>query len=157
MRFSVVTALLMLAGCAFHTKPYVAYEGSHQLSNTSVLSVGAGDGNSLAGIAKADGKGTSCAQAGCPYWVRVLPGKHTFQISYKIFDNGIASHRVGETELTLDDMKPKHVYEVRFEATADKSGFRATATDLGENPEYGITLGLKGANQKYHRVSFEDE
>jgi len=26
--------------------------------------------------------------------------------------------------------------------------------DLGENPDFGIRLGLQGVNQKFHRVSF---
>ncbi len=50
-------------------------------------------------------------------------------------------------------MKPRHVYEAQFHVEGNR--FRVSEKDLGENPEYGMTLGLKGVNQKYFRVSFE--
>lgn len=109
-------------------------------------------GNGLGQIVSVDGVNMSCVQAGCPIYVRVLPGDHTFKVRLSIYDS-VATYRQGEADLTIKEMKPRHVYEAQY--VVDGNRFSVSSIDLGENPEYGITLGLKGVNQKFHRVGFE--
>jgi hypothetical protein len=109
-------------------------------------------GNVLAQIISVDGKNTSCAQAGCPIWVRVIPGDHAFKLRLSIYD-GVSKYRQGEADFVIKDMKPRHVYEAQY--VIEGEHFQVSPIDIGENPEYGVTLGQKGINQKFHRVSFE--
>lgn len=148
--------LVLVSGCmsTFHTQPYVAYaDTQHPKSATSVFSSSGLNGNTLGQIVAVDGAQTSCWKVGCPIWVRVLPGDHVFTVNYSIYDNGISSHRTGTAEVRITAMQPRHVYEVRYEVMGDK--FRAFAKDLGEDPDYGIYVGLQGVNQKRYRASFE--
>ena len=137
----------------FHTKPYVMYsDTSRPLSDTVVFSTAGFVGNANGQILSVDGKETSCWEAGCPIWVRVAPGDHKFKIRLSIYD-GVSSYRQGEAEFTAIGMKPRHVYEAQFRVEGNR--FHVSEKDLGENPEYGMTLGLKGVNQKFFRVVFE--
>jgi hypothetical protein len=144
-----------MGACAFHLSPYVAYADTHHpLSDTSVFSTQGLHGNTLGQIVRIDGAPTSCAQAGCPMWARVIPGDHTFRIRYSILYLGRTL--MGEAEFPIAGMRPRHVYEANFRVDPQQTEFRANAKDLGENPDYGVLAGLKGVNQKYHRVSFDD-
>lgn len=146
---------LAMSACAFHLTPYVAYSDTqHPLSDTSVFSTQGLKGNTLGQIVGVDGKPTSCAQAGCPLWARVTPGDHTFRIRYSILYLGRTLS--GEVDFPVAGMQPRHVYEANFRVDPQQTEFRADAKDLGENPDYGVLAGLKGVNQKYHRVSFSD-
>lgn len=151
----VVMLMLSTSACmsTFHTKPYVMYsDSSRPLSDTAVFSTAGFVGSANGQILSVDGKETSCWEVGCPIWVRVVPGDHKFKIRLSIHDS-VSSYRQGETEFTVTGMKPRHVYEAQFHVEGNR--FRVSEKDLGENPEYGMTLGLKGVNQKYFRVSFE--
>ena len=151
----VLLAILPFAisGCTFHTQPYVAYsDARHPLSDTAVFSTQGLKGNTLGQIVGVDGKGTACAQVGCPAWVRVTPGDHLFRIRYRILSLSLK----GEGEFPVTGMRARHVYEANFRTDEKQTEVRADAKDLGENPDYGMWVGLKGVNQKYHRVSFGD-
>ena len=145
----VVVATAMLAACAFNQQPYITYENqAHPLSDTAVfMSFGTG---SLVQITHVDGVKTDCAQVGCPVWVRVLPGEHTFKIEAKAstLDGQFIRTFTSQFELKLSTMQPRHVYSLRRSPT----GFEVD--DRGENPDVGITLGLKGVNQKEYKVQF---
>ena len=109
----VLLLLALLSGCAFHASPYVTYENDkHPLSDTAVLSTMGMKGNVLAQLVSVDSKNMSCAQAGCPIWVRVLPGDHTFKFRLSIYEATVT--RQGEAELIIKDMKPRHVYETNY-------------------------------------------
>jgi hypothetical protein len=49
-------------------------------------------------------------------------------------------------------MKPRHVYATHYTRHGDH--FEVSADDLGENPVFGLTLGLSGVNKKYYPVAF---
>ncbi|MBX3621877.1 MAG: hypothetical protein KF891_18045 [Rhizobacter sp.] len=142
-----------LVGCAFHRAPYVMYDGSPPLQNTAVFaSVDQETGTDVvATVTSVDGKPTSCAEAGCPLWVRVLPGKHTFAVRYTA-DIHMSGYSYANLVFTLENMKPLHVYHARYIQTDGR--VVARVEDLGERPNFGITLGLKGANRTYYPVEF---
>ena len=147
-------ALVFVSGCmsTFHTQPYVAYtDAQHAKSDTSVISTSGLNGSALGQIVAVDGIKTSCWKVGCPIWVRVVPGDHVFTVSYGIYGSG--SHATGTTDLRVTAMQPRHVYEVRFQTSGDRFG--ASVEDLGEDPDYGIHVGLQGVNQKRYRASFK--
>jgi len=157
---NVVFLLLVcfsLTACTFHQTPYITYEENVDIAETAVFS--ALDETSThyndTRVFGVDGVQPSCAQVGCPYWVRVIPGKHVFHVRYTSdphWNYMSSGFNYANLEVVLEDMKPRHVYVMRFSRNGDEIGYRVE--DLGENPEYGIMLGLKGANQKYHRVQF---
>lgn len=150
----IVLAILM-SGCmsTFHTKPYVTYENkNHPLSNTSVFTTDGFLGNSNGQILSVNGVETSCWEVGCPIWVRVKPGTNKFTVSLSVYDNGIASYKVGVTEVVINEMKPKNVYKAKFDVV--NTEFKVSIEDLGENSEYGIHLGLEGVNKKFYPVKF---
>jgi hypothetical protein len=129
----------------FHEKPYVMYsDKNHPLSDTAVFStLRSATGTDRAQIFSVDGKKTSCWKVGCPLWVRVLPGEHKIKV-------GLGSYYLSDKYEVTVVMKPRHVYEAEF-LPIEHDKFEVTAQDLGENPEYGIKLGLP---QKYFRVQF---
>jgi len=147
---------LTLSGCAFHTAPFVTYsDPGRPLSDTSVFSVrGFQAGGALSQIYAVDGAATSCWQVGCPIWVRVLPGSHSFHIKYSIFNNGIASHLVGEADVEVKDMKARHVYLMTSVAAANLKTFSTATKDLGENPDYVVHVsGVRGGD---FRATFDE-
>lgn len=142
----VLLAAVLVSACAYHRQPYLMYEGRVPLGETSVFS--SVDEKALveARIEEADGRRPSCAQAGCPYWVRVLPGTHSFKVKL--------SYQGAVFEISVADMKARHVYAVHYYASDKKQ--QCYVEDLGENPNFGITLGLSGVNRTFYPVSFED-
>jgi len=121
-----------LTGCAFHRTPYVMFEGSPPLSETAVF---AAFDNKVTKfndprIRMVDGKDTSCAQAGCPFWVRVKPGKHVFDVRYST-NFRLSGYNFADASLIVEDMKPRHVYVVRYVESG--GGVRITVEDLGES------------------------
>ena len=102
-----------------------------------------------------DGKPTSCAQAGCPVWARVAPGKHTFTLRFNgdyRLDAGFIKWQTAVITAEVESMKARHVY---FGQQVFSPGHVAVRVrDLGERPNHGISVGLEGANRKYHPVTF---
>lgn len=147
---------LSLTGCAFHQAPYITYKNAPALSQTAVF---AAFNNNLPddfiSILAVDDKPTSCAQVGCPLWVRVLPGQHSFLLRYvgnfMISGPFITSQR-SEINVTVPEMKAGHVYQANYRIAGDY--ISVIVKDLGEKPNFGITLGLKGFNKKYYPVEF---
>jgi hypothetical protein len=136
---------MLFSGCAFHKEPFITYEEKgHALSDTAVFDAGQMEGIALAQIPKVNGVETSCWQVGCPIWVRVLPGTNTFRIRYSLFNNGIASHLVGETDVVVEKMLPRHVYKASY--TVNGNRFSVSVADLGENPKFRADLSFGGAN-----------
>ncbi|ASU37148.1 hypothetical protein hmeg3_01785 [Herbaspirillum sp. meg3] len=147
---------LSLSGCAFHQAPYITYEGTPALSETAVFAAfDERQPGSHANILAVDGKATTCVQAGCPAWVRVLPGQHDFTVRYSAhFELGVGTYnwKRADTVVTVPAMKAAHVYQTRYRESADK--LSVTVDDLGEKPKFGITLGLEGVNKKFYPVEF---
>lgn len=142
-----------LSGCAFHHQPFVAYlDKGHAVADTAIFALSPQEG-AVAEIPRVDGMRTSCWQAGCPFWVRVLPGTHSFMFDYKIYSgNQIISLREPQ-EIVVESMLPGHVYKA--ELTSFKGKLRVNVVDLGEKPDYGIAMGLQGVNRKTYPASFE--
>lgn len=152
-----VLASLTLFGCAFHQTPYAMYEGTPSFANTTVF-VAIDEKqtkHTVVGIQLIDGKEPSCWQVGCPIWTRLLPGTHKFTVRYST-DYGLAAsaitYRSAALDIEVKDMKPRHVYVARYRESSDQVG--VVVEDLGENPDFGIWIGLEGANRKHYKVSF---
>jgi hypothetical protein len=150
-------ATVLLSGCAFHRTPYVMHEGSPPLSSTAVFA--SFDESSVkfndSRIRSADGKDTSCFEVGCPYWVRVLPGKHVFSVRYTAnhqWSYMSSGFNYADLSIEVPDMKPGHVYVARYRETGDRVA--VIVEDLGEKPKFGITLGYGSVNMKYYPVEF---
>jgi hypothetical protein len=115
-------------------------------------------GTAVEQIVQVDGKDLSCFQAGCPVWVRVIPGDHTFRIrctTVKLV-GPLMNKGQSEMDLPVTAMQARHVYEAKClidknSSDPSQSPFRVEVKDLGENPDFGQMIRLK-----YHRVSFED-
>ena len=150
-------ASLTVVGCAFHHAPYAMYEGSPSIADTTVFAAvdDKQTKHTAIGIQLIDGKEPSCWQVGCPIWTRLSPGTHNFSVRYST-DFGLATgaitYRRADLEIEVKDMKPRHVYVARYKESSGR--IAVFVEDLGENPEFGVWVGLEGANRKYHRVSF---
>jgi hypothetical protein len=150
-----VVAVALLSGCTFHHEPYVAYESATPLSNTAVLVVTDHDPgiSGVIGVKAVDGRETSCAQAGCPVWVRVLPGTHQFvleaRLNHRLSASGIVQN-VWTPKFTIQDMKPRHVYKARIQRGNELT---VTVSDLGKSSDFSLDLGPHGK----FRPSFEDK
>lgn len=151
---ALLWCLLALGGCVVHQAPDIMYSEKIPINDTAVfasfdrtLSTGGPQ------IELVDGKKTSCAEVGCPRWVRVLPGKHVFYIRDSHF-GGPGSFSTFQTfTIELEDMKPRHVYVPHYQQYGGRIS-NWTVEDLGENPDFGITIGREGVNQKYYPVKF---
>jgi hypothetical protein len=154
----LTTVLFMASGCAFHRTPYKMYEGDRPLAATAVFA--SHDDKATkhieARITQVNGKETSCFEVGCPYWVRVLPGDHKFKIRYATnfsLSVGAVTHNFTNLEVDVSNMKAGHVYVARY---AERQGrVSVHIEDLGSRPDYGLTLGLEGANKTYYPVKFD--
>ncbi|WP_158527797.1 hypothetical protein [Pseudomonas sp. URMO17WK12:I1] len=106
-------------------------------------------------IQSVNNKETSCFKVGCPYWVRVQPGRHIFNVLYTSnhhWNLNQMGHTYAHLSIEIQNMKPRHVYVARYREESNQVDF--TVEDLGENPDFGITLGLEGANKKRYPVKF---
>jgi len=152
-RFATILVLAVASGCAFHHAPYVTYEGDVPLAETAVF-VAQDEKATLMHVSRVravDGKGTSCAQVGCPFWVRVLPGSHSFSVEYT--SQWTASrHQYANLDVAVADMKPRHVYVVRYREK-DESVQQAVE-DLGENPDFGLELRAGITGTARYRAEF---
>jgi hypothetical protein len=115
-------------------------------------------GTAVEQIVQVDGKDLSCIQAGCPVWVRVIPGDHTFRIRCTTITlvGPLMNKRQSELDLPFTAMQARHVYEAKClidknSSDPSQSAYRVDVKDLGLNPDFGHMIRLK-----YHRVSFED-
>jgi len=145
--FAIVILVLITSGCAFHKTPFIAYANkNHPLSDTSVFTTAPrgipNPPRTAIAITGIDGVSRSCffSEAGCPVWVRVLPGDHTFSTDY--------------IKVDVADMKPRHVYVAHVKRLEGR--VVVEVEDLGENPVYGFMLGAVGLNAEYCRVVFEE-
>ncbi|WP_153066740.1 hypothetical protein [Xanthomonas arboricola] len=152
-----LAVVLTLNGCGAwerNSKPVPAFNGkSVKNSKSAVLSTRGLNGNLIGQVSEVDGIKMSCLAYGCPSFVRISEGTHTFTIKAFLL-NGINYYRSGQIDLVVKDMKARHIYEVTIKDHGETFG--ASYNDLGENPVYGITLGLKGINQKFIPIRFED-
>ena len=144
--FLTLMLITILSGCG-SIQPDIMYNGDHPLSETAVFS--AYDDTSsrpicwVTTIQKVDDKNTSLMAY--PMWVRVRPGTHSFVVHCsKNFT--LRSYQQAEILITVEDMKPRHVYVARYHNTRDGIGVRVD--DLGENPSYGIPVDTKGTRIK---------
>lgn len=132
--------LALVSGCA-STAPggampiTNAYDGDHPRADTAVFI--ATDTKtptpSFGRIHFTDNKQYGCLVNGCPYAVRVKPGRHEFKVRYAgDLNNGLYKEAFIRVEF---DMKPRHVYVARYYQDADKQVL-AKIEDLGEKPAY---------------------
>ncbi len=132
-------ALSVLAGCATTTGTATpitrAFNGEHPQADTAVFI--ATDTKtptpSFGRIHYVDNQQYGCLINGCPYAVRVKPGRHEFKVRYTgDLNNGLYKEAFVRVEF---DMKPRHVYVARYYIDADKQVL-AKVEDLGEKPAY---------------------
>ena len=153
----LVVCVLCLGGCAFHQTPYIMHGENVPITNTAVF-VSLDDKATKINdsrIQSVNNKETSCFKVGCPYWVRVQPGRHTFNILYTSnhhWNLNQSGYTYANLSIEIKNMKPRHVYVARYREENKQVKF--TVEDLGENPDFGITLGLEGANKKHYPVKF---
>lgn len=149
---ALLSCLLVLSGCAVNQAPAIMYSEKTPINDTAVFA--AFDRTDRGPhIELVDGKKTPCAEAGCPAWVRVLPGKHVFSIRDARYGGPGSVNAFQFFTIELQDMKPRHVYATHYQQYGGSIS-NWTVEDLGENPDFGITLGLEGVNKKYYPVKF---
>lgn len=154
MSHKVISAIafilaLTLSSCAsiqlYNPQPDKMYEGDRPLSDTAVFSA-RDELSSICPLARTihsvDNRSTS--KWAYPMWVRVTPGTHSFSIQCTI-KTSLGFHEVGRyyvnLDVTIPEMKPRHVYVANYEEVAGK--IKITAEDLGENSYYSIQIGEK--------------
>ena len=152
----IFTALLM-TGCTFHQAPFIAYSEDVPLSETAVFSVmdDKYPTHHMAQVKAVDGEKTSCWEVGCPFWVRVLPGQHVFDVYFSsdhTWSMSTSSYKYVDFKIEVADMEPRHVYVVRYERAGENIGY--VIEDLGENPDYALKLWAPGAAQEHFPVEF---
>jgi hypothetical protein len=133
------------------------YEGTRPLSETAIFASLDDKATKVSEsrIRAVNAKETSCFEVGCPYWVRVAPGTHTFNVRYTAnyqWNLRSSGYSYADIKIEVKDMKPRHVYVARYKELNDR--VVVVVEDLGENPNYGITLGLEGANKQFYRAEF---
>jgi hypothetical protein len=74
---------------------------------------------------------------GCPTWVRVIPGTHTFEVKL-IVDANFSTYKYAEVPLKITDMQPKHVYVVHM--TPSAGHVESTYEDIGPNSTAPFTI-----------------
>lgn len=146
--YGLLLAISFLFGCTTGHAPFVAYDQQVPLAQTSVFMAMSYEGvGMVTQIKKVDGKDTPCWQAGCPLWVRVLPGTHTFLVQYQSNFRvgsmpGTIASNIATLEITVADMLPRHVYQASY---SEEGGIvRARILDKGENPDVCINFGYMG-------------
>jgi len=149
---------VFLLGCTTQHAPFQAYEQKVPLSQTAVFMAMNQTGPLIQSrINQTDGKDMPCAVAGCPYWVRVLPGTHSFVLDYRSnFDVGLVtagavSWTGAGLEVNVPNMLPKHVYRASYWESDGK--VHLNVVDLGENSEVGLDFSYMG----YHKARFDDQ
>ena len=168
--FHILTASIALAlsGCATDsplTTPYSADGASGRLADTAVF-IAIEQHNSsdqrlskpvISTIQKIDGREVRCDwNAGCPVWARVGAGHHTFTVRYRA-DFSYSGKRwlEGTMEVEVPDMKPRHVYLLRYSHDASSMKVWARTEDLGESSNQGIWFPLLGVpNAKHYPPTF---
>ena len=159
---------LVLSGCATVsplTTPYSADDAPERSSDTAVfISIEQQHSSDqrlskrvLSTIQKIDGRDVRCDwSAGCPVWARVGAGHHTFTVRYRAdFSYSGGRWLEGTLEVDVQDMKPRHVYRLKYFHDASSLKVWARAEDLGENSTQGIWFPLLGVpNAKYFPAVF---
>lgn len=152
--FLLAAAVLSLTSChgtyyGFHQDPFPVKVETVDVAQTAVFSVMVSGGIPVNGVSHVDGVKSPWAKAGFPMWVRVTPGSHSFVVQHTQWFG--TRYRLTDIELSMENMLPRHVYLLIVHDQGDQITYETK--DLGESPDYGITLG-KGANVRYHRVAF---
>lgn len=154
-------AVFSLAGCATpHVSPHEAVPPETPKASTAIL-IAIEQRNSpdqrytpasLPVVKGLDGKALNCDwNAGCPVWIRVLPGDHQFEIFYRADFNYVGS-AWNEATIKLDvpKMRAGHVYVARYSLDRTNKTVSARVEDLGEKPNFGLWypfLGVQNARQ----------
>lgn len=167
----LLISLLILSGCSVHQAPFIAYQDRDApLSNTAVLV--AFDNNSPAltgadvvGVKEVDGASMDCFNS-CPFWVRVKPGRHTFNLRYQADSrlSGLSvagpepgfkiSFKLAMIPLTVQNMQAGHTYLVRYQPQDGR--VIASVEDLGQNANFGMPIcGMYGDCKMLYRAKFE--
>ena len=144
---------VFLSGCAMHSEPYIMYtEKSHPLSDTSVFAIDIKGMPYVVSIDTVDGKLHRPAGAGSGWWVRVLPGVHTFQLKYNVKVNGESSYNYYVVKLK---MAPKRVYLATLMVKPGEDELSYTVKELPKDEVYKMGLGLEGVNYQEFPAKFE--
>ncbi|WP_431046460.1 hypothetical protein [Roseateles sp. L2-2] len=106
-------------------------------------------------ISAVDSVTTPSWKNGHPFWVRVKPGTHRFAIVSKAnyqFSGPLITWNEGRREITIPEMKPRHVYIARYHWVQQRPAMQIE--DLGENPDFSLVFGLPGVNDNRYRAEF---
>jgi hypothetical protein len=121
-----------------------AYKGDHPRTDTAIFMAEDNSNRNFfsSSIVRVDDKSVVNFMLPGVFAVRVLPGTHKFVVQ-AIWDNTnsvttAGTYKSQEIELTVEDMKPLHVYVARYRET--ESGAEVAIEDLGERPRYKTTL-----------------
>jgi hypothetical protein len=147
----------LMAGCAFHQKqPWPAFSEAHPNADTAIfVSLDQSSPYVDARIAKVDSSEPPSWINGYPFWARVKPGNHRFDLVLKsnfALGPSEVTWLEGKRSVTLTDMKAKHVYVARY--VREGAAARIQIVDLGENPDFHLTFGLNGVNDNRYRAEF---
>jgi hypothetical protein len=144
--------LLGLNACADrNSRPYITYtDPSVPLEQTAVFAPMASKADETpyavdgwgghAWLLSVDGKEVHRSA------VRLTPGTHTFLIRY--VSNSTA---FGTAPLTIEGMKPQHVYRVAVRRGSAK--FAVTPIDMGAGTVAGVSTSLQGVNYMFTAFS----
>jgi hypothetical protein len=151
-RFVFAVGLLMLlSGCMSMAEPMVAYKDSkHPRSDTSVFAVDRHmvneDGTATGAVLSVDGHSTRdyfSMTEQVPPWVRVLPGDHTFEITY------LKSNRQSMVKtVSVPNMSPRHVYVAHL--VDQGMTYKIDVQDIGD------TSSFKEHVPNFHTMESED-
>ena len=155
---------LALAGCGTNplTTPYAAHPSEIKRSETAILISMDRQGSPplLATLVEIDGKAVDCDwNAGCPVWARTSPGAHKFTIRYRTDFYGApgvtsSGHKFATLSVDVQDMRPRHVYVVRYIRDFTSNTVRAEVQDMGERAKTGILFPFGVANPAEYLAEF---
>jgi hypothetical protein len=90
-------------------------------------------------IRSVNGRQMSCLVQGCPFWVRVLPGKATIEVDVLRAQGLSRVYRdLNDIQLTVE-AEAGHTYLIVYRLDTESEQFKAAIVDAG--------LGYKGAYQ----------
>lgn len=153
----------LLSACAAQNPlvtPYEAHTPDVAKRETAVLVAMDRQGQPplLATLVEIDGQQVACdGTAGCPVWARLEPGTHDVVVRYRTDpSSGTAAGTAQPASLSLRvrDMKPRHVYLIRYERDASSSTVSARIEDLGENARTGILFPVGAKNPTEYLADF---
>jgi hypothetical protein len=126
-----------LSGCATFDPPIRAMgydEKKQPLAETAIVFAPLYANGLITRVALLDGN-LVCIAGACNSGLRVVPGTHVVRFVVELPGGFV---RVANTDVSIPDMKPRHVYEVQFTTSADRTRVFPSIKDHGENPNIKV-------------------